>query len=144
MKLLFLTNANVSSVVQYGGVAGLEGSREVVERYRQELLARRDLFYQGLASLGEVFTGTPPRGAFYAFVRVNPDRIPEDVHAAAGAFRDSVSWRAAEYLIQRGRIGCIPGVDFGPRGEGYLRFCFARERSELTGALDAMRRLFSA
>jgi aspartate/methionine/tyrosine aminotransferase len=48
-----------------------------------------------------------------------------------------------EYLITRGRIGCVPGVDFGANGEGYIRFCFARERAELTGALDSMKQLFS-
>ena len=36
-----------------------------------------------------------------------------------------------EFLIKQGRIGCVPGVDFGPLGEGYVRFCFARERAEL-------------
>jgi aspartate/methionine/tyrosine aminotransferase len=48
----------------------------------------------------------------------------------------------AQYLIREGRIGCVPGIDFGPAGESYIRFCFARERDELTGALDAMRELF--
>jgi aspartate/methionine/tyrosine aminotransferase len=47
-----------------------------------------------------------------------------------------------EYLIKNGRIGCIPGVDFGANGEGYLRFCFARERRELSGALESMKQLF--
>jgi len=45
----------------------------------------------------------------------------------------------AECLIKQGRIGCVPGADFGPHGEGYVRFCFARERAELAGALESMR-----
>ena len=49
-----------------------------------------------------------------------------------------------EYLIGRGRIGCIPGADFGPGGEGYLRFCFARDRRNSTGALDSLGRLFAS
>ena len=49
----------------------------------------------------------------------------------------------AEFLIQKGRIGCVPGVDFGENGEGYLRFCFARDRRELSGALESMRGLFA-
>jgi aspartate/methionine/tyrosine aminotransferase len=48
----------------------------------------------------------------------------------------------AEYLIKNGRIGCVPGVDFGPSGEGHLRLCFARDRAELTGALNSMKQLF--
>jgi aspartate/methionine/tyrosine aminotransferase len=49
----------------------------------------------------------------------------------------------AEFLIKRGRIGCVPGADFGQVGEGYVRFCFARERAELTGALAEMHRVFN-
>ena len=60
----------------------------------------------------------------------------------AGAAQ-SLSWRLTEHLIKQGRIGCVPGVDFGANGEGYIRFCFARDRHELVGALESMRRLFS-
>ena len=49
----------------------------------------------------------------------------------------------AEHLIGQGRIGCVPGVDFGLTGEEYVRFCFAREREELEGALREMGRLFA-
>jgi aspartate/methionine/tyrosine aminotransferase len=54
----------------------------------------------------------------------------------------SPSWDLTAFLITAGRIGCVPGVDFGPGGEGYLRFCFARDRSELTGAIESMRKIF--
>jgi aspartate/methionine/tyrosine aminotransferase len=49
-----------------------------------------------------------------------------------------------ERLIKEGRVGCVPGVDFGQCGEGYIRFCFARERAELEGALASMRRIFAS
>ena len=54
-KTLFFTTSNVSSVVQYGGIGALEGSQAVVAQYREELQARRDLFYSGIDSLGGVF-----------------------------------------------------------------------------------------
>jgi len=47
-----------------------------------------------------------------------------------------------EHLIKHGRIGCVPGVDFGASAEGYVRFCFARDRKELAGALQSMKQLF--
>jgi aspartate/methionine/tyrosine aminotransferase len=47
----------------------------------------------------------------------------------------------AQDIITRGRIGCVPGADFGANGEGYVRFCFARDRKELTGALEELARL---
>ena len=137
-KALFYTASNITSVVQFGGVGALEGSQAAVSAFREELQARRDLFYAGIrAGAGEVFSGEPPRGAFYAFLRINPSwRSP--------SARDSISWGMTEYLISEGRIGCVPGVDFGANGEGYLRFCFARDRRELNGALASMRDLFSS
>jgi aspartate aminotransferase len=133
-KVLFYTASNIASIVQFGGVAALEGSQECIAAFRQELQARRDLFYAGIADAsGGVLTGCPPRGAFYAFLRVASERgIDRTGHP-------SICWALAEQLITRARIGCVPGIDFGRQGEGYLRFCFARERRELTGALESMR-----
>jgi aspartate/methionine/tyrosine aminotransferase len=149
-KLLFFTTSNVSSVVQYGGIGALEGPQDVVEEYRLELQARRDLFYAGIGSLGGVLSGRPPAGAFYAFLEFDRHWKERRKRAAgpaatpgATAGAPSASWELAEYLIAEGRIGCIPGADFGPGGEGYLRFCFARDRAELEGALESLRSLFT-
>jgi aspartate aminotransferase len=137
-KVLFYTASNIASVVQYGGIGALEGSQDCIAAFRTELQARRDLFYAGIREhAGGVFSGAPPKGAFYAFLRIDPSWRPE------GGAVESISWAMTEYLISRGRIGCVPGVDFGQRGEGYLRFCFARDRKELTGALESMHTLFA-
>jgi aspartate/methionine/tyrosine aminotransferase len=126
-------------VVQFGGIGALEGSQASIEEFRTELQARRDLFYAGVKEhASAVLSGAPPKGAFYAFLKIDPSWKPEK----AGA--PSVSWALTEYLIARGRIGCVPGVDFGAQGEGYIRFCFARDRRELTGALESMAELFAA
>ena len=138
-KALFYTATNVTSVVQYGGVGALEGSQDSVRAFRRELQARRDLFYTGIREHAEVvFSGAPPKGAFYAFLKINPAWRPE-LNSPSG----SLSWALAEFLISRARIGCIPGIDFGPNGEGYIRFCFARDRAELNGALQSMRSVFA-
>ena len=47
-------------------------------------------------------------------------------------------------LIKNARVGCVPGIDFGANGESYVRFCFCRDRKELTGALESMKALFGA
>lgn len=142
--ILFYTTTNVSSLAQFGGIAALEGSRDIVEEFRLELQARRDLFYQGIAALGEpILSGRTPRGAFYAFLAIGPRlaALAADHIKSTGVREPSVSWAVTRYLIERARIGCIPGVDFGPSADGYIRFCFARDRNELTGALEAMTRL---
>jgi aspartate aminotransferase len=135
-KVLFYTASNIASVVQYGGIGALEGSQACIDEFRTELRARRDLFYAGIREIeGGVFSGQPPAGAFYAFLKIDPAWRTESAH-------HSQSWAMAEYLIKNGRIGCVPGVDFGPSGEGHLRLCFARDRVELTGALNSMKQLF--
>jgi aspartate aminotransferase len=139
-KMLFYTASNVTSVVQFGGIGALEGSQASVGAYRDELKARRDLFYAGIRKVAfGTLTGEPPHGAFYAFVRIDPEWRPPN-----GERGRSLSWSMTEYLISQGRIGCVPGLDFGANGEGYIRFCFARDRRELSGALDSMRALFSS
>ena len=133
-KMLFYTVSNTSSLIQYGGVGALTGSQQVIEDFRVELAARRELFYRGIQHAADgVFSGVPPAGAFYAFLKIDPAWRSPLPNAPA-----SQSWAMTEFLIKRGRIGCVPGVDFGRVGEGYVRFCFARDRAELTGALDSM------
>ena len=137
-KVLFYSASNVTTIVQDGGVGALEGSQDNIEHFRAELQARRDLFYDGIRQHASgILSGPPPRGAFYAFLRINPD------WNAGRTANESISWAMAEHLISKGRIGCVPGADFGRSGEGYIRFCFARNRAELTGALASMSRLFA-
>jgi aspartate/methionine/tyrosine aminotransferase len=135
IKVIAYTTNNVSSIVQYGGIGALEGSQDCIREYREELKARRDLFFSGLAEAsGGMLSGAPPDGAFYAFVKINPEWA-----GSSGITAPSLSWAMAEHLIRHARIGCVPGVDFGASGEGYLRFAFARDRSELQGALASMK-----
>jgi aspartate aminotransferase len=135
-KVLFYTCSNVTSIVQFGGIGALEGPQDCVAEFREELRARRNLFYDGIRDhAAGVLSGRPPHGAFYAFLRINPEW-----HRERGT--TSLSWSLAEHLIKAGRIGCVPGADFGATGEGYIRFCFARSRDELRGALESMGRVF--
>lgn len=139
-KIVFCTTSNVSSIVQYGAVGALEGPQDVIEGFRREVAARRDIFYERLprASHG-LLTGAHPSGAFYAFVKIDPAWRSPLPDAPA-----SQSWAMTEFLITRARIGSVPGVDFGARGEGHLRFCFARERAEIEGALESMEAALAA
>lgn len=135
MKIILYTTSNVSSIAQYGALGAIEGSQQCIADFKAELLIRRDMFYQGLEQAAPgVFSGQPPDGAFYAFVKINADWAK-----SAGIGGESLSWAMAEHLIKNARIGCVPGVDFGPNCEGYMRFCTCRSREELTGALASMK-----
>jgi aspartate aminotransferase len=139
LKVVLYTTSNVSSIAQYGALGAMEGSQQCIEDFKKELLIRRDMFYKGLEEAAPgVFSGTPPDGAFYAFVKINADWA-----RSAGITGPSLSWAMAEYLIKHARIGCVPGVDFGAGCEGYIRFCTCRSREELTGALASMKETLS-
>jgi aspartate aminotransferase len=154
LKIVLYTTSNVSSIAQYGAVGALEGSQQCIADFKKELQFRRDMFFTGLQEAAPgMFSGNPPDGAFYAFVKINPEaarsagitgasRAGSSAVASAKA-DDSLSWAMAEYLIKHARIGCVPGVDFGPNSEGYIRFCTCRSREELTGALASMKETLS-
>ena len=139
LKVVLYTTSNVSSIAQYGALGAMEGSQQCIADFKKELTFRRDMFYKGLQeSAPGVFSGNPPDGAFYAFVKINPAFAKN-----AGITGDSLSWAMAEFLIKNARIGCVPGVDFGAGSEGYLRFCTCRSREELNGALASMKETLS-
>jgi aspartate aminotransferase len=139
LKTLMYTTSNVSSLVQYGAIGALEGPQDCIMAFRDELQARRDLFFEGITTAAPgILTGTPPDAAFYAFLRINPEWARD-----AGLRGESLSWAMAEHLIRGARIGCVPGVDFGAASEGYLRFCTCRSREELNGALASMKALLT-
>ncbi|HEX8230917.1 MAG TPA: pyridoxal phosphate-dependent aminotransferase [Chloroflexia bacterium] len=130
-KVALYTISGVSSITQWGGVAALAGPQDCVAAFRDEYRARRDFFYEGLGTL-PVFRGTPPKGAFYAFVRISEGWADPD--------GNTDSWAMTKFLL-RAKIGSAPGVIFGPSGEGYLRFSTACNLEDLTGALEGMRAL---
>ena len=133
-KVLLYTASNISSIVQFAGIGALEGPQDYVDEFRKELFARRQIFHDGIeANAKGILTSHLPAGAFYNFVQINPEwKSPlESEHT-------SLSWAMTEYMIKAGRVGCIPGADFGARGEGYVRLCYARDREELRGALESI------
>jgi aspartate aminotransferase len=135
-KLLLYTATNVSSIAQYAAIGALEGSQDCLQTFRKGLLERRELFFNGIREKANgILTGEASAGAFYAFLKIKPD------WKSPIGDNKSLSWAMAEYLIKEGRVGCIPGADFGPRGEGYVRLCYARGTEELKGALEAIGRL---
>ena len=140
-KVALYTASNVCSIAQYGAIGALEGPQDCIEEFKTELKIRRDLFYAGLKDVTKgALSGNPPNGAFYAFVKIDPAWA-----ASKGLDKgESLSWTVVEHIIKHSRVGCVPGLDFGPASEGYIRFCTCRDRKELMGALESMRTVFAS
>jgi aspartate/methionine/tyrosine aminotransferase len=108
---------------QHAGVAALTKAIPECERYRAEYDRRRVYMIQRLGEIGLPLR-YEPTGAFYCFVDASRYR------------RDSLA--LAMELLEKTGVACTPGIDFGPGGEGYLRFSYANSLENIGEAMDRL------
>lgn len=123
MQQNFFICAN--SVVQIAAVAALEKTAADVARMKRIYNERRQYMVRRLKELGFGIT-VEPTGAFYVFA--NAKHISGD------------SYGLAFDILEKAHVGVTPGVDFGPNGEGYLRFSYANSLENIAQGLDRMER----
>jgi len=117
----FFISAN--PFVQRAGIAALTQAGDEIEAMRATYDVRRRFLLAGLARLGFTIP-VPPTGAFYVFV--NARHLSTDSYALAFD------------ILEKAKVGVAPGIDFGPGGEGFLRFSYANSLENLE---EALRRL---
>lgn len=117
-----------NSISQWAGLAALDCAGEDVKRMAAEYNKRRLVMVNRLRGLGFGVRSNPV-GAFYVLADashlVRPGERPDSLALA----RD---------ILEKSHVGVAPGIDFGRRGEGYLRFSYA---SSLENIEEAMHRL---
>ena len=99
-----------NTFVQEGGIAALKSAGPDLERMRKEFDKRRGVMIAGLKDLGFQINYTP-NGAFYVFV--NASHLGKD------------SYKLAFDILNKAHVAITPGIDFGSKGEGHLRFSYA-------------------
>lgn len=114
---------SANSAVQQAGIAALTQTEEDVARMRATYDKRRRYMVDRLKALGFGIT-VEPTGAFYVF-------------ANAGHLTDN-SYELAFDILKRAHVGVTPGIDFGPGGEGYLRFSYANSLNNIKEGLDRL------
>ncbi len=119
-------------VSQYAAIAALEQGSPFVEEFRAAFRERRARIIERLDALPEIFDYQPPNASYFAFPRIK-DTVP--------LARDSRA--LAENILERARVALVPGSAFGPTGESHLRFCYARELSDIDNAFDRLSDYFS-
>jgi len=120
--VLYTTNG-VSTPTQWAAVEALSRGSEFVAQWREGYRARRDRLAAGLTAAG--FELETPRAALYLFPKT-PSWLSEDSREAARA------------LLDEARIATVPGVVFGPEGEGHLRFSFSVSDEMIAGGVEAL------
>lgn len=122
-KLIEFNTSCAPGFVQQAGMVAVRDGEPAVRAFVESLRLARDTLLPALAALPGVEVGRPD-GAMYAFFRVAGEP-------------DSVA--LAKRLVREAGIGLAPGAAFGPEGEGFLRWCFARPPAVLHDGLERLR-----
>ena len=117
----FFISAN--AFVQWAGIAALREADADVARMKNLYNDRRKFIIQRLRELGFGIT-VEPTGAFY--VLANAKRYTQK------------SFDFAFDILQKAKVGCGPGIDFGSNAEGYLRFSYANSIENIHEAMNRL------
>lgn len=124
MLLLQTTLSCVPPFVQRAGIAALEEDqhhvREMMERYKE----RRDLVVDGVNSIPGL-SASAPGGGFYLFPSIRETGL------SSSEFSDR--------LLEEQAVAVLPGHNFGPSGEGYIRLSFASGEERLKEGLKRLK-----
>jgi len=118
----FFISAN--AMVQMAGIAALKEAHDDVSRMKEIYDKRRRFMIARLKELGFGIT-VEPTGAFYVFA--NAKHLADD------------SYKLAFDILENARVGVAPGIDFGPNGEGYLRFSYANSLENIAEGMDRLK-----
>ncbi|HKI99452.1 MAG TPA: pyridoxal phosphate-dependent aminotransferase [bacterium] len=108
---------------QYAAIAAMREAVPTCEGYVKEYDRRRLYVIERLGKIG-LPLHYEPAGAFYVFADAR--------HIEPNSLKLSM-----EILNETG-VAVTPGFDFGPGGEGYLRFSYANSLENITEALDRL------
>jgi len=123
----FFISAN--AMVQMAGIAALKEAGQDVIRMKKIYDERRRFMISRLRQIGFGIT-VEPTGAFYVFA--NARHISDD------------SYKLAFDILEKAHVGVAPGVDFGPNGEGYLRFSYASSLANIKEGMNRLEKYLSA
>jgi aspartate/methionine/tyrosine aminotransferase len=112
------------SVSQQAAIAALHEGANSVDFMRRIYNERRLYVLSRLRAMGFDIEAEP-QGAFYIFA--NACRYTCD------------SYKFAFDVLEHAHVGITPGIDFGTRGEGFIRFSYANSLENLKEGLDRLK-----
>ena len=113
----------VSTPTQWAMLEAITMPPAFLEAAKAGYRRRRDALVAGLRAAG--FALETPRAALYLFPKTPPS-LGSDSTAAATA------------LLDTRRVATVPGIVFGPEGQGHLRFSFSVAEETITGGVEAL------
>ena len=117
-----------ASISQKAAVVALNGPQDTVAEMRVEFDARRRYMVERLNAIEGVQCALP-LGAFYAYPEVS---VYYGRRAGSRKIEDSVG--LCEYLLEEGKVACVPGAGFGT--EEHIRLSYATSMENIEKAMD--------
>lgn len=117
-----------NAFVQEAAIAALNECEKETEQMRKIYDERRKFMIKRLREIGFGIT-VEPTGAFYVFA--NAKKFTND------------SYRYAFEILEKAKVGVTPGIDFGPGGEGYIRFSYANSLENIKEGLARIERFLA-
>ena len=138
---LLVTCAPVIS--QYAALGALEMGESDVKKFNQGYKKRRDLICSRLDKLSNVFSYVKPDGAYYVFPQILAPLSREERAGEGLGVREN-SWKFALDLLDKIQVAVVPGIAFGPNGEGHVRMSFGRREEDIEKAFERMEKYFKS
>lgn len=108
---------------QQAAIAALKAAHDDVAEMKRIYNERRIYMLDRLRKMSFEIEAEP-QGAFYIFA--NASRFTSD------------SYRFAFDVLENAHVGITPGIDFGSRGEGFVRFSYANSMENIKEGMDRL------
>jgi aminotransferase len=112
------------TMTQMAAIEALKNGESDVEKMVQEYNRRRRFMVKRLNEIG--LPCFEPKGAFFAFPSIKATGMNSE--------------EFAEKLLLEEKVAVVPGLAFGPCGEGFVRCCYATSLPNIEEALRRMDR----
>jgi LL-diaminopimelate aminotransferase len=122
MRLKSNLDSGIPQAIQLAAIAALNGPQDCIEEHNRIYQQRRDLMLETLRYIG--LEARPPRASLYVWAR-----IPKGQKSLDFAAR----------LLDEARVVVMPGVGYGPSGDGYIRLSLTTPDALLEEGLARLR-----
>ena len=130
-------------ISQYAAMGALEMGESDVNEFKQQYEKRRDLICARLDRLSGFLEYVKPNSAYFVFPKIICPPSKGVRQPAEGGLNSSDSFAFALELLEKVQVAVVPGVAFGPNGEGHIRLSFGRTEAQINGAFDRLEKYFN-
>jgi len=113
----------VPPFIQQAGVEAIQGDQSAVAAMLADYHKRCDFMVDGLNHVDGI-SCVKPSGALYAFPDISGTGMTSDEFAM--------------FALEEASVALLPGNNFGPSGEGFVRMCYVNSMENIGKAIDQL------